>query len=167
MPTVVTKETLLETAAKIYAAMEADKQYDIEVKVHKNKRSLDANGYFWTLCTLLSEKLKITKEEAYRKQVKEVGICDIIQIKEEAFDSFVSAWKSRGLGWFCERLDYSMLRGYINISVYCGSSVYDTKQMSRLIDNIVEECKEQGIETLPPDEIERLLSDWRSNDKKN
>ena len=39
-----------------------------------------------------------------------------------------------------------------------GSSDYDTKEMSVLINGLVEECKEQGIETIPPDELRRILS---------
>ena len=39
-----------------------------------------------------------------------------------------------------------------------GSSDYDTKEMGVLINGLVEECKEQGIETIPPDELRRILS---------
>ena len=38
-----------------------------------------------------------------------------------------------------------------------GSSTYDTEEMSRLIDGLVDECKDAGIETLPPDELERMM----------
>lgn len=44
--------------------------------------------------------------------------------------------------------------------LYYGSSTYDTAQMSRLINIIVEECKAQGIETRTPDEISKLVSLW-------
>ena len=51
-------------------------------------------------------------------------------------------------------------RGYKRIVVYYGSSTYDTKQMSALIDSLVQEAQALGIETLPPAEIARLNSQW-------
>ena len=44
-----------------------------------------------------------------------------------------------------------------------GSSDYDTKEMSRLIDGLVSECKEAGIETLPPEEIERMMESYEKH----
>ena len=38
-----------------------------------------------------------------------------------------------------------------------GSSGYNTSEMSALIDGVVSECKEMGIETLPPEELERMM----------
>ena len=43
-----------------------------------------------------------------------------------------------------------------------GSHTYNTEEMSHLIDGIVSEAKELGIETLPPDEIERMMSTWQN-----
>lgn len=50
----------------------------------------------------------------------------------------------------------------IQLQCYFGSSTYDTKQMSVLIDGVVSECQELGIETLPPDEIQDLKNRWGS-----
>jgi hypothetical protein len=46
--------------------------------------------------------------------------------------------------------------------IFRGSSTYDTKEMSILIDGIVTECKELGIETLPPEEVKRMLEMWKT-----
>lgn len=46
--------------------------------------------------------------------------------------------------------------------LYFGSSSYDTVQMSRLIDLLIEDCKAQGIETATPDEIARYKEEWRA-----
>ena len=54
----------------------------------------------------------------------------------------------------------SKIDGCTNVIVYYGSSTYDSKQMSVLIDRIVQDCKELGIETLPPDELLRLQEEW-------
>lgn len=44
---------------------------------------------------------------------------------------------------------------------YRGSSTYDTAEMSRLIEGIIEECKEQGIETATPEELARMQKLWK------
>lgn len=48
----------------------------------------------------------------------------------------------------------------IQLQCYFGSSTFDSKEMASFIDGIVSECKEMGIETLPPDEIERMRREW-------
>lgn len=47
-----------------------------------------------------------------------------------------------------------------------GSSTYDTKEMSELINGLVAECKEQGIETLPPEELARMMAEYEENHRK-
>ena len=44
---------------------------------------------------------------------------------------------------------------------YHCSSTYDTRQMERLTDLIVQDCREQGIETPPPGDILRWINDWK------
>ena len=46
------------------------------------------------------------------------------------------------------------------VRAYYGSSQYNTKQMSRLIDMVVEGAKELGIETLTPEELARIKEEW-------
>lgn len=134
------------------------KQY--EVKQVKRKRSLDANAYCWVLMQKLAEKLNMTKEEVYREAIKTVGSYEILPIKEEAVVRFIEAWKHNGLGWVCETTK-SKLDGYVNVLAYYGSSTYDTKEMSRLIDLIVEECKLQEIETMTPEQLSVLKEEWK------
>jgi hypothetical protein len=52
---------------------------------------------------------------------------------------------------------------YYRYKVMRGSHTYNTKEMSVLIDGVVQEAKELGIETLPDKEIERLKSLWTNN----
>ncbi len=138
--------------------LDKDKQY--EIKEYKKKRSLDANSYCWVLCKKIADVLRITKEEVYRKAINEVGKFEILPIKDEAVKTFINAWTSKGVGWICEVLNKSKLDGYTNVIAYYGSSIYDTKEMSILIDNIVQEAKQLEIETMSPREIEQLMSMW-------
>jgi hypothetical protein len=134
----------------------------IEVKPFRARRSLDANAYFFVLADKLAEKLNTTKVEIYRNCIKEIGgVSETVCVKDEAVDKLCEAWQEKGLGWQADTFP-SKINGCTNVILYYGSSTYDTAQMSRLIENIVQECKEQGIETATPDEIAKLVSLWES-----
>lgn len=133
---------------------------DITIEKHKEKRSLDANAYCWVLCQKIADKVGITKEEVYKKQIKDVGKFEIIPIKDDAVETFIKAWTTKGIGWVCEVLNKSKLANYTNIIAYYGSSLYNTKEMSVLIDSIVQEAKSLDIETLTPSELEELKNMW-------
>lgn len=149
-------------AAQFCEEMKQGDKYSAELKKHRNRRSLDANSYFWVLCGKLAAKLGLPKEEVYRSLIKDVGDnFVIVPIKNEAVDKWIENWQSKGIGWVCDILGESKLDGYTNVMTYYGSSTYDTKQMSTLINLIVEECKLQGIETMTPQELSLLLEEWR------
>lgn len=138
-----------------------DKDIDIEVKVHREKRSLDANAYMWVLADKIADAVNSTKAEVYRKAIREVGVFYDMAVLESDVPKAIAVWESNGIGWFADEFD-SKLQGCKRIRFYHGSSMYDTKQMSRLIDYIVEEAKEVGIDTKTPDEIERMKNLWDS-----
>ncbi len=139
------------------------KLLDVEIKQHRKKRSLDANGYCWILADEIAKKIGNTKEFVYREAIKQVGDFEILPIKNEVVDKWIRNWESKGLGWQSEVLDKSKLEGYTNTINYFGSSTYDTKQMSVLLEEIVFQAKELGIETITPREKEELIKKWEAN----
>lgn len=132
--------------------------YEIERK--RKKRSNDANAYFFVLADKLAERLNIPKTEIYRNYIKEIGgVSEIVCVKNEAVEKLCKGWEHNGLGWQTDTIP-SKINGCTNVVLYYGSSTYNTEQMSRLINMIVEDCKVQGIETRTPDEIANMLSLW-------
>ncbi len=145
----------------ILSALEAyiSKDLTLRISEYRKKRSNDANAYFWELCGKLSAKLHIKPEDIYRDLIKGVGgNYEVVPIRNDAVDTWIKNWESRGLGWVCETTP-SKLKGYTNVLTYYGSSSYDTAQMSRLIELIITECKNAGIETSTPEEIIRITED--------
>lgn len=136
-----------------------DKEKVFEVKEHKLKRSLNANAYCWLLMNKIADAIKSTKEEVYREYIKNKGIFRLITMNKEATDTFIRVWQEKGLGWICDTSE-SKYEGMVDVVAYYGTSSYNTKQMANFIDYVVDEAKNLGIETLPPDEIERLKSLW-------
>ena len=47
-----------------------------------------------------------------------------------------------------------------NVVLYYGSSTFDQKQMGVLLDLIIADCKQVGVEYLTPEELERLKGEW-------
>lgn len=132
--------------------------YTVEIKEKRKKRSLDANAYCWVLLDKLSEKTNIPKIEIYRDLIKNIGgVSDTVCIQNKAVKNLIDGWEHNGLGWVCDVTE-SRIEGCSNIILYYGSSTYDTAQMSRLINLLVEECKTQGIETKTPEEIANMLN---------
>jgi hypothetical protein len=128
----------------------------IEVKPFRQRRSLDANAYCWVLIDRLAEKLNESKEAVYRQYITNIGgNSEIVCVKNNAVERLCEGWHRNGIGWQTETFE-SKLEGCTNVILYYGSSVYDSAQMARLLDLIVEDCKLNGIETLTPDEIARL-----------
>lgn len=137
-------------------------KYDLTIEKRKEKRSLDANNYLWLLIGKLSEKLGKKNTDIYREYIKETSAFKIIPIREDAIEEWFRIWGGHGIGWICEDMgECRNIKGYHNIKSFYGSSVYDTKQMSHLIDMVVQDCKDAGIETLPPDELQRLKELWK------
>ena len=133
---------------------------DVTVKKHREKRSLDANAYSWVLLDKLAEATGTPKREIYRREVRDVGgNTETVCVREKAVQMLCDGWSKNGIGWQTEVMD-SKIDGCKNVVLYYGSSTFDTKQMSRLIDNIVQDCKELGIETLTPQQLDALKEEW-------
>lgn len=145
----------------VESVQDISRDITVEIKVKRKGRSLDANAYLWVLIGKLGEKLYKPDSEIYREYIKDNGVFQIIPIRKDAIDRWIQIWKSKGTGWVCEDLGACKnTPGYHNIKCYYGSSTYNSKEMSRLIDAVVADCKEQGIETLTPSELIRLKQEW-------
>lgn len=136
-----------------------DKPLTVMVKEYRQKRSLSQNAYLWVLLDKLGQKLNLSKESIYKLFVKDYGVFEILPIRNEAVERFKSNWSKNGLGWFCEDLGESKLSGYTKLIAYYGSSTYNSKEMTRLIDAVIQECEAQGINTMPLSEIMLLQND--------
>ena len=131
-----------------------DKLYDLEVKEHRKKRSLDANAYAWVLINKIADALRITPKEIYRQAIQNVGgNYEILPVKTEAAEHFKQVWEAQGLGWPCVDMGKSKIDGYRNLRAYYGSSTYSTTQMAQLIDILLQDCRALDIQVKSDEEI--------------
>lgn len=136
-----------------------DAPVKVEIKKAAGKRSNDANAYAWVLLDKLAEKTRIPKTEIYKDAIREIGgVSEMVCVQERAVKRLCSGWEKIGIGWQTEVMP-SKLPGCKNVILYYGSSTYDSIQMSRLLDLIIQQCEQQGIPTLR-DEADKLLKKW-------
>lgn len=149
-------------AKQFCESLDQNKKYDVDIKEHREKRSLDANAYCWVLIGKLAAKLLVPPNEVYRQYIQDIGgNYTIVPVKEDRIDHWERIWCSGHVGRMVKDLGpCRTLDGYHNIMSYIGSSDYDTAQMSHLIDLIVQDCKAQGIETLTPDKLSAMKVKW-------
>lgn len=119
-------------------------QVDAVVKKYRKKRSINANSLCWKLCQLIGEKMDLPKEEVYRKAIREVGCWDEVDVADYAATALMERWKRQGTGWVTEDMGPGA-PGMRTIFLYYGSSTYNTQEMSRLIDYLVDDAKQLEI----------------------
>lgn len=150
-----------ETAAGMVQDLAEGKDHTLVLKRQSKKRSLDANAYFWVMVNALSEKIGVPSKNIYREYIRDIGgNAYVVPVKTELVSRFCDEWVAGHDGRIAEDMGPARTAGYNNVRIYIGSSDYDTAQMSRLIDLVVEDCKTQGIETLTPRDKELLMQRW-------
>lgn len=133
-----------------------DKEVFLELKKESKKRSLNSNAYFWTLCEKIASVVGTSKDEVYLDMLDQYGVFTHIVAKPEAVDRIVREFR------ICRVLGEVIVDGKEGIEIQCyyGSSGYNQKEMCRLIEGVVAECRDLGIETMTPDEISLMNSRW-------
>lgn len=133
---------------------EQDQEKLYEIKVYHKKRSLNSNSYCWALIGKISDVLRTSKEEIYIQMLEDYGQSMLIPLEEGK--------KPDGFFKYYKFIAQSQLNGKKAdwYKVFKGSSNYDSKEMAILIDGIIYEAQELGIETIPPDEVEKLKRMW-------
>ena len=126
----------------------------------RKKRSLDANAYFWVLVGKIADKLRASKDEIYFEMLKKYGQSITVTVRA-GLDLSRAGFKYYEL--FKDGI--SAGKPFEAYRVFIGSSQYDTREMSVLIDGVVQEAKELGIETLTPLELAEILGRYEQEQK--
>lgn len=142
-----------------------DKSLSVELKQYRKKRSLDANAYYWVMVGKLADKLGqsspyihnlILRRCKYIEIIEDQAVYIVIPDTDEA-QRIIDNSETFHLAPTSEVKSGKDGRMYRTYMVLRGSSTFDTKEMSRLINELISECKENGIETLSPEELERMM----------
>ena len=139
-----------------YEKLKDREKLRIKAVQYRKKRSLDSNAYLWVLLGKMADVLRADKWDIYLKMLKRYGKYTYIVVKPNVIDAVKKQWRE------VEELGPINLNGQEGIQLLCyfGSSTYDNSEMAVLIDGVVSECKDLKIETLPPDEIQKMNEMW-------
>lgn len=148
---------------EVVEKLKSENKLCIELKKWRQKRSLDANSYCWVLCDKIAKELCkdgtiVTKEDVYKDAILQIGSFEPFIVQEKTYMNFKRIWEKQGLGFLVQEV--SKKDKCIKVNFYYGSSTYNTKEMSLLIECIVELAKTLNIETKPQSEIDSLLKEW-------
>lgn len=147
-------------AQMVAGEIDPQKKYTVTIKEFRKKRSLDANAYAWVLMNKLADKLNMGVRDLYRHYIPDIPEnSQVVCVPTEAVEKLQSGWEHNGIGWCSDTLK-SKLPGCTNVVLYYGSSTFDQKQMGVLLDLIIADCKQVGVEYLTPEELERLKGEW-------
>ncbi len=133
--------------------LDRDTLYDFRISKHRDKRSLDANAYYWVLIGKIADALNQDKQKVHLMMLRSYGV--IYQMATPTKE--VGGIKYIELDGIREK---DGKRIYI-YNIFKPSSEMNTKEMAKLIDGVVETAKEMEIETMPPEELERLKEEWK------
>lgn len=162
------KISLLLDTNEISVVEELKKQnkLNVELKKYRKKRSLDANAYCWVLCDKIAKELSkeniTTKDEIYKDAILQIGSFEPMIWEEKNYEHCKMIWEERGLGFLVQEV--AKKDKCVKVHCYYGSSVYDSKEMSLLIELLVQLAKSLNIETMPQQELESLLRSWGKNE---
>lgn len=144
----------IEKFLQLIFRLDKDTVYDVKIDKHREKRSLNANAYLWKLVTEIGNILNKSKEEVYLQMLIDYGQSEMVSILSEIdVKGYFKYYKLAGT---------SILNGkeFNHYKIYKGSSEYDTKEMSILLNGVVQEAKNLGIKTKDDIELERLVEEW-------
>ena len=132
-----------------------DTEVDVDIKKHREKRSLNANAYFHVLLSKIAEKQNIGLEEVKKRIVEDYGtVAFVARIPADADLETIYKYskligESKGTKTPCN-----------DWYIFKPTHELNTKEMTRLIDGVIQEAQQLGIETRTPEQIAEMMSLW-------
>ena len=137
-------------------------ELDVEIKKHREKRSMNANAYFHLLLNKIAAETGESDDAVKRRLVVSYGAVDTDEdgmkigfklpagVDVSKIYPYVRCFDTR-------EENGKLFKCYL---VYKHTSDMDTKEMARLIDGTVETARELGIETDTPEQLARYKEEW-------
>lgn len=166
-------EKLTGTALDIVTFLMGDKAdkkalYDLSLHEEKKHRSLDSNAYFHVLVGKLAQALNppISKARCKNMLIADYGQEEFTDGEMVVFKSNLPPEKMCNLEYLhtsCVRISVENEKNVYFYKVYRGTHTYDSKEMAKLIEGTIQECKNVGIETATPKQLEEMQRLWEQH----
>lgn len=133
---------------------------DIRLKATKwrEKRSLNANGLLWSCLDKIATALNTDKWQVYLLMLKRYGKFTYLIVPKGAAERTKEMWRES------EEVGDIVVNGREATQMLCyfGSSTYDTAEFTKLLNGVISEMEEMGIQTPAQEEAERVLKEWEA-----
>lgn len=136
---------------------------NIDFRKFRNKRSLDANGMLWACLGQIAATLRTDKWDVYLRMLRRYGQYTYVCVKPHAVEAMKANWRE------CEVIGELDINGQKAVQMLCyfGSSTYDTKDFSILLDGVISEMEEMGLPVPPSEDMKRALESWEKMHEKH
>lgn len=147
----------------------SQKDMSIEIKRIYNRRSLDANAYFHFLVNEIARKLNASNEEIKIKMNLRYGTVErdnnhqCVGVKIPANVDIKKFYKYAK--WFGDCIEGGIK--FNKYLFYKQTHTLNTKEMSDLIEGVVQECIDMGIPVKTEKEIKDMVDNWKPKEVKN
>jgi hypothetical protein len=156
----INEQTALAEVEKI---QECEK-LSVEAVQYREKRSIDANGLLWHCLGKIASSMNppADKWDIYLMMLKRYGSFTYICVKPKAVEAVKQQWRE------CEVVGDIEINGQKAVQMLCyfGSSTYDTQEFSVLLNGVISEMQEMGLETPPSQDMRRALENWEKMHEK-
>lgn len=134
----------------------------IELKKYRNPRSHSANALLWHCIGEIAQALGGDKWDIYLNALRKYGKYTLVSVRKDAVDAFRETWRE------CEEIGRQKTGGeeWVHLLCYFGSSTYDSKEFSVLLDGIIDDMKQAGIPTPTSEEMRRTIEALERSEKR-
>jgi hypothetical protein len=145
-----------KTDAKALQELTGVDLLELSLKKYRKSKTLTQIGALHVLCNEIAIKLNSTKLEIYKHAVREVGEFILVPVPNDEVEKWSKNWCINSDSAQCVELRDSKLEGYKVLQCYYSVASYNTKEMSTLINYVVDEAEAQGIFLMTREEISKL-----------
>ena len=145
-----------EEVAELKKKADEGKPLQLELKIARKQRSLDANAALWFLLGEMAAKLRTNKDALYLEMLSGYGVFTHIIAKHNAAERFKSEWRA------VKDLGEVTVNGKTGVQLQCyfGSSTYNTLEFSRLLDGTINDAREIGVNLISDADRALMLAEW-------
>lgn len=147
-------EQAVEQAAKLQG-----QKLNIKATKYRKARSLDANAYHWKLCYEIAHVLHNDADAIHYELMIRYGTPFENADGSQTIITVLPSVDLRKVGTYARKIGSGRTQGkeFDHYLLIKPSRLYDTAEMARLIDGTIEEAQAIGVETLPPEELARMM----------
>ena len=145
------EEGSLDEADKIM-----NKDLTITAEAYKDIRSGQANKLLWDCIGKLAKFQNKDKWVVYLEELRKYGQYTYACIKPEAVEAYKEKWRE------CEEIGELEINGKKAVQLLCyfGSSTYTTKEFAQLLDGVIQDLEDAGLDKPHSKELERAYEQW-------